>query len=101
MGRPQRSYQCGTYEAYQAHRRRGETFDDACRAANSAYKAKWRAASPVGRRNEIDRSKARERAQRALARRHPDEFRELLHAELRKIHDPAAVGNGPGRTARA
>ena len=86
MGSPQ-TYECGTYGAYQAHRRRKEPIDDACRAANTAYKTRWRANNPAGLHNEMDRARARARAQRKLAKRHPDEFRELLHAELMKTHE--------------
>lgn len=36
---PKRRHPCGTYNAYRAHKRKHETVDAACRAANSAYQA--------------------------------------------------------------
>lgn len=73
-------YACGTEQAYQAHVRRGEPTDDACRDAHSAYQRTLRTrpehASIIERRER--RRAVREAAVEALIRRHPDEFRALL-----------------------
>ena len=75
----------GTYARYQTHRRRNEEPCDACRAANRAYLAGWRARNPRNTSRHAETNYARDRAYRALAKLHPAEFEALYSAELRAL----------------
>lgn len=70
----------GSYATYQRERKHGEPCPD-CRAAATAYHARWRKA-----RRERDRMylRAQTRALWALKRNHEEEFRVLNDEELRK-----------------
>jgi hypothetical protein len=74
--------QCGTYGAYQRHRKRGETPCDADRQASATYMADLRQRRPevVGR--DQDRKAARDQAMRRFAEEYPARFRRLLVEEL-------------------
>ena len=61
---------CGTRSAYNRHLRHNEEPCEACKAANAA------AAKPY--------LQARQRAWQELARRHSEEFKQLLAEELAK-----------------
>ena len=69
---------CGTYSGYQAHRRRGEPFDQACRDANAAYMREFRAENQANYTREKAANAARSRALYRLAEAHPREFGRLL-----------------------
>ena len=74
--------ECGTYSAYQAHKRAGEDADPACRRAAADYLAAWRTDHPVGRAEERRRNRARSKALRRLGRMHSDELQALILEEL-------------------
>lgn len=67
---------CGTYAGYSAHYRNGEKPCDPCRLARNDYVASTRDI-----RQGMARENARNRALAELARRYPDEYRELYDAE--------------------
>lgn len=78
---------CGTYRGAQAHRKRGEKPCDPCKAAQNAYVKQWRTRN-AERAAELHRDQnARDRALRALARRHPGEFDQLYQAEKTVARD--------------
>jgi hypothetical protein len=85
---------CGTKRAYQRHLDASEEPDEACKKANRDYT------------NAYDRrtgaSKARNRAYRRLAARHPEVFEALRAEEQRKvdIEDPTATKNARAGRAR-
>jgi hypothetical protein len=79
----------GTSAGYDVHHRRGESPCDACRLAKKEYDARWRAASPVARRNRLH-ARARNRALTRLARRHPAEYRALYLDEKSRETDELA-----------
>lgn len=66
---------CGTYAAYNRHRRRGEHPDDACREAQRVYKRQNRAALYL---RAAQRRRARAAACEALAHMFPQQFARLL-----------------------
>jgi hypothetical protein len=74
---------CGTYGAYQAHRRRGETPCAPCRRANADYMAEIRRRYPRHRQRDYERTVIRNRALARLAELHPEEFEALLTEEAR------------------
>jgi len=71
---------CGTYAGYQMHHKRGEPIDEACAQANRAYQQDYRHRKP-----EYYRAFSRDRstAYRELARRHREEFDQIM-AEIRQ-----------------
>lgn len=69
---------CGTYAAYQRHKRKREPSDDACREANRRYSAERRASSPAARGYDRQYNHARTRALEELGRKHPAELHRLL-----------------------
>lgn len=76
---------CGTYGAWQRHRKKGETPCEPCHQAKLAYQ---RAYGKIVRRPLTERRKAliraRRRAMTALAARYPEAFRALLEKEKAK-----------------
>jgi hypothetical protein len=82
---------CGTYAAYQRHKREGVAVDDACRTANNAYQQTLRSSSPALRDREYRTNNARRRAGNRLIAAHLAEFRELLAEELQKDGDRSRV----------
>lgn len=72
---------CGTYAAWQRHKRRQEKPCEACAAARAQYlRQRYRDPGWAMRR-------AREDALEALAHRHPEEFRRLYGAALQEARD--------------
>jgi hypothetical protein len=84
---------CGTYGAYQAHRKRGQEPCDACRAANAAYERQYRKNSPELYARELAAQYAKERALRRLASEYPERFTELLNEERLAVYRPDAAHN--------
>ena len=80
-----KDYECGTYQAFQAHQRRGEPIDDACRQARNAYVAALRRGDPARRARQARAAKTRYRAMAALAEHHPEEYEQLYEDEARKL----------------
>ena len=76
---------CGTYAGWNLHAKRGESPCDDCRAAQSAYARRRRAANPDTYEREKIRDKARERALWKLAQKYPKPFQRLYEAELKGI----------------
>lgn len=72
-------YECGSEQAYQAHIRRGEPTDEACKAAHTASDRR-----PEMREARYARQRARRAAIDALIERHQGEFASLLAAEIRR-----------------
>lgn len=70
-------YQCGSQNAWAAHKRRHEPIDDECRKAHNAYARKHRA----GAVQKATRQ-AREVAIEALIHRHREEYETLLRRAL-------------------
>lgn len=87
-GRPAAA--CGTYAGYQRHRARGEPTCVECKAANASY-VRARRATPQGRQSARDAVSAQGRALRALASRHPSEYRQLYVRALADIVDARAT----------
>ena len=75
--------ECGTYAAYQRHRRRRERACDACREASRVYHSNRRR-DPKVRAAENRDTNARSRALWRLADEHRARFRELFAEELQK-----------------
>ena len=71
----------GTYKGYQAHRRRGATPCDECRAANAAYIKERRAENPALMEWQVMNAEARRKALARLAEMHPAQFAALLDQE--------------------
>lgn len=80
---------CGTMEAYRRHRRRGEPFDAACRAAQAAYMREYRAKN--GTRRQVETEKQRRHALMILAGRHQEEYEEILR-DVRVAAPPLDLG---------
>ena len=78
----------GTYRGYYRHKRAGERPCDKCREAHNAY---HRAQKKGSRRKIADNMRARTRAWRALARRHPEEYQSILRSELSRVIGEAAA----------
>jgi len=72
---------CGTYGGYKAHRRIGEPACEACRTANAAVSARYRAVNPAARDKSRWLNATRGRALEQLAREYPRRFLELLDNE--------------------
>lgn len=70
---------CGTYAAYERHRRRGEQPDQDCVDAARTYSA---ARHQRNRHHQRHEDAARRRAHRRLAAAHQTEFRALYLREL-------------------
>lgn len=81
------NFPCGTYAAYQRHRRRSEDACDPCKAANAARSREARA-DPEFARNETLRNNARIRALWRLAAEYPKRYHQLSTEELSKITFP-------------
>lgn len=75
---------CGTYGAYQRHRRNSEDPCDACTKAAREYTAGYRDKNPDKLRGEMDMNNARTRALWQLSRMYPGKFRSLVKAELKR-----------------
>lgn len=88
--------ECGTTRGYKQHRRAGEPACDACRAANTAYTAAYRASRPERAPGDRALKAAQARALQRLARMHPSMYRALVDEERQKLGLPAA---GWSRTA--
>jgi hypothetical protein len=84
--------ECGTYAAYQRHKRRVEPIDDACREANRVYAANYRASNPQARTRDRTYGNARHRALQRLRQRHPAEFNRLLAEEIVASQPPGVPG---------
>jgi hypothetical protein len=76
---------CGTYAAYQRHKRKGEPSDDACREANRRYSAERRASSPAARGYDRQYNQARAGALEELGRKHSAEFHRLLDRYRQRV----------------
>lgn len=70
---------CGTEAGYQRHVRAGEIACDDCKGGHALYMRLWRARGGMARSRAF--RDARGRALSALARRHPNEYRELYLRE--------------------
>jgi hypothetical protein len=55
--------------------------------ARAKYVRDYRRAHPEYRARNNSMARARKRAQEALARQYPDDYRRLYRDELRKLHD--------------
>lgn len=73
---------CGTYAAYQRHRKNGETPCAKCRAANAQYMRWLRETSPTARAKNTERVAARDRALVRLKAMHPGLYRALYTEEM-------------------
>ena len=80
-------YECGSEQAYQAHCRRGEPLDEACRAAHARLHRERRATSAYKIREASKRA-----AMQALIHRHRAEYQALLAAALREATAEAEAG---------
>ncbi|MGL5908736.1 MAG: hypothetical protein ACRCZP_01965 [Phycicoccus sp.] len=76
----------GSYSRAQRHRKDGERPCSVCLAAEATYQRAWRA-DPQNRRQAMRQRRARRRALSALARTHPQEYRELYLTELARLRD--------------
>lgn len=76
---------CGTYKAYQRHRKQGTEVDEACRVAKNDYASELRNKNPNLRRRQLAYSTARSRALERLAKAHRKEFAQLLKQERAQI----------------
>lgn len=83
---------CGTYGAYQRHRRKKEPVDEACRAANRD-RARERRTDPELCAEDTARNAARIRALRRLAHEYPERYRQLATEELSKLTFPELSGS--------
>jgi len=86
MGTEDETSGCGTYAAFQRHRRSGETPCIECRRAYNAYMRAYRKDPAVMARHEA-MIKAREMAHQALAYLHPDEYQRLRDDALRQLRE--------------
>jgi hypothetical protein len=82
---------CGTQAGRIAHYRRGEPACDLCRAAQNAYKRRWRK-EPAKRESERLRVRANTRAVWRLAELYPDDFRRLNNEERNLLGLPPTGG---------
>ncbi len=73
---------CGTYAAYQRHRKHGEEPCADCRAANTEYSVQYRRNSPGEREKNLNRMNARSRALVRLKAMHPGQYRALYTEEM-------------------
>jgi len=67
---------CGTYAAVQRHQRYGTPVCGPCRVARNAYMKNLRAKS----KKHLESARDYDQARRELARRHHDEYKEILAA---------------------
>lgn len=82
--------ECGTYAAYQRHKRRGEPACQPCCLARNAYAAhRWADATPETRLAKRVHRRAYERALSRLRQQHRGEFAALLREE-RKLAEADA-----------
>jgi hypothetical protein len=77
---------CGTYGAYQRHRKAGEEPCQPCRDANAQYTREFRRSRPELYARELASKYARWRALERLAREHPKRFATLLNEERAKVY---------------
>jgi hypothetical protein len=87
--KPRESYECGTYQAYQAHIKRGDHLnggevDEACRRANREYNTERRHGKAERERAEKYR-RAEYAAMKRLAEDHKATFLEYLLEEQWKL----------------
>lgn len=75
----------GTYGGYQQCVKRAEKSCPDCRAANRVYIADYRKRRPVVGTEVYAKRRARDRALRKLARKHPVTFQRLYEAELGRL----------------
>lgn len=68
---------CGTPGGYQRHRKAGEPACEPCRAAQAGYIRQYRT-DPEVREQTLRENAARTKALWALARRYPNDYRELV-----------------------
>ena len=81
--------ECGTYAAYQQHRKRGEAACQACRAAGTAYMREYRARKAPGAIEAQTAGRATSRALWRLRQMHWADF-ELLFADEMRVERMAA-----------
>lgn len=74
----------GTYAGAQVHQRLGIPTCIACATARAEYMAAYRAANPVKKRDQRNRTRVRNRALARLAKRYPTEFNQLLMEEMKR-----------------
>ena len=79
---------CGTYAAYQRHKKLGETPCQPCKDANAAHQRQWRS-DPDNHARTQAANNARHRALQRLADEYPKRFLELLNEERLPIHRSA------------
>jgi len=75
---------CGEYKAYQRHVKEGTEIDEACRVAKNVYAQELRERNPGLRARERRDAAARGRALTKLAKKYPDDFRDLMADELER-----------------
>lgn len=80
-------FPCGTYPAYQRHRRRHEPACDACKEANAERSRKLRS-DPAVMQEQYARNNARIKALWRLSHEYPERFRQLVLEELTKLTFP-------------
>ena len=76
---------CGTYAAYQRHKKLRDQIDDACRRANTEYKRRYRRTRPDAKERDRIYSIARWRALERLRRAHMHEFHRYFTDETARI----------------
>jgi hypothetical protein len=89
---------CGTPSGYNRHKREGERPCNACYKAEVERQARWRNASEDRIRGGRLRARAQSRAQTALRRLHPDEYRKLYAAAVVELMAEQGIVRG-GRKA--
>lgn len=75
---------CGTYAAYQRHRRRSEQPCAPCRVAATTYHRELRRDSAETRASINRQSRVQSRALHRLRQSHPDEYRKLYVEEMHR-----------------
>lgn len=81
----QRPPPCGTYAAFQRHKKAGEEIDGPCRRAAADHARKWREKSPDLFRASLTIENARHRAHVRLVELHPEDFQRLFDEEKASI----------------
>jgi len=76
---------CGTYAAYQRHKKRGIPIDDDCKAALREYMREYRENHPDTLKRDRRVATARSRALTRLANAHPGEYSRLLREERQRV----------------
>lgn len=75
---------CGTYGAYQRHRRNREDPCEECRVAAVTYHRDLRQKSATARANSNRQSRVQSRALHRLRQKYPAEFRAFFMEELQR-----------------